>query len=109
VYFYVRYPNGDGFLAYPGAPIGHAGPVSTVRLEQARDGVEDYQYLALLAGLVRETGDAAGAALLDRASELVDIPNAGGRHSTRILPEPEAIPRLRAALAEAIERLSGGR
>ena len=24
--YYVRYPNGDGYLAYPGAPIGHAGP-----------------------------------------------------------------------------------
>jgi len=24
VSYYVRYPNGDGYLAYPGAPIGHA-------------------------------------------------------------------------------------
>ena len=44
----VRYPNGDGYLAYPGSPIGHAGPVTSVRLEQAREGCEDYEYLYLL-------------------------------------------------------------
>ena len=49
--YYVRYPNGDGFLAYPGAPIGHDGPVSSVRLEQAREGCEDYEYLYLLRDL----------------------------------------------------------
>ncbi len=43
--YWVRYPNGDGFLLYPGQPIGHAGPVSSIRLEQAREGVEDYEYL----------------------------------------------------------------
>ena len=39
----IRYPNGDGFLMYPGRPIGHDGPVSSIRMEQAREGLEDYR------------------------------------------------------------------
>jgi len=39
----TRYPNGDGYLAYPGAPIGHPGPGTSVRLEQAREGQVDYE------------------------------------------------------------------
>jgi len=34
-YYYVRYPNGDGYLAYPGEPVGQAGPVPSIRTEQA--------------------------------------------------------------------------
>ena len=37
--------TGDGCLTYP-TP---AGPVSSIRLENIRDGLEDYDYLALLA------------------------------------------------------------
>ena len=37
--------TGDGCLTYPTA----AGPVSSIRLENIRDGLEDYDYLALLA------------------------------------------------------------
>jgi hypothetical protein len=108
--YWVRYPNGDGFLAYPGGPIGHDGPVSSIRLEQAREGVEDYEYLYLLRDLIgkakgagRDTTEAERA--LERASRLVDIPNAGGRYSTKILPNPDAVLRVREAVARAIEAL----
>jgi hypothetical protein len=108
---YVRYPNGDGFLAYPGAPIGHDGPVSSVRLEQAREGVEDYEYLHLLARLIEDAraagrNTALAERTLEEAAALVAIPNAGGRYSSRILPGPDAVLEVRAALARAIESLS---
>ncbi|MCX7009028.1 MAG: DUF4091 domain-containing protein, partial [Kiritimatiellaeota bacterium] len=45
---WVRYPNGDGYLVYPGAKFGQRAPVSTVRLEQAGEGCDDYEYLWLL-------------------------------------------------------------
>ena len=109
--YWIRYPNGDGFLLYPGKPIGASGPVSTVRLEQVREGVEDYEYLQLLRTLVdrehaahRECATAEQA--LEQAARLVPIPNAGGRYSTKILPDPEAVYRVRQAVAEAIEGLS---
>lgn len=44
------YTPGDGMLMYPG-PNGQ--PWSSVRLEQLRDGLEDYEYLALLSKSVK--------------------------------------------------------
>ena len=107
---WVRYPNGDGFLAYPGGPIGHDGPVTSVRLEQAREGVEDYEYLYLLRQLVakaRAVGKDAshGEGALELAGKLVDMPSAGGRYSTKILLDPDAVFEARRAVAQAIERL----
>ncbi|HPA21421.1 MAG TPA: DUF4091 domain-containing protein [Verrucomicrobiae bacterium] len=104
-HYYVRYPNGDGYLTYPGQPVGVIGPVSTIRLEQARDGAEDYEYLRLLKEVAARKGPGAQAAsaILQRAAALVPVPNAGGRYSTRILPDPDAVPALRRRAAEAIE------
>ena len=45
---YQQY-NGEGSLFYPGADAGFAGPVASIRLKQIREGIEDYEYLALLA------------------------------------------------------------
>ncbi len=109
--YWIRYPNGDGFLLYPGAAIGREGLISSIRFEQAREGVEDYEYLYLLTQLVakakaagRDISDAEKA--LSSARKLVEIPNAGGRYSTKILPDPDAVYRVRCGLAEAIEAMS---
>lgn len=37
--------NGDGYLFFPGAPYGIDGPVSTIRLESLRDGLEEYEVM----------------------------------------------------------------
>lgn len=39
---------GEGILYYPGAQVGIASGVSSIRMELVRDGLEDYQYLWLL-------------------------------------------------------------
>ena len=108
---WVRYPNGDGFLVYPGHPIGLRGVVSSIRLEQAREGVEDFEYLYLLRDLAaraKASGRDARAAdrVLADADRLVEIPNAGGRYSSQILPDPDAVLRLKSAAGAAIEALS---
>jgi hypothetical protein len=45
--------NGDGTLLYPGTPARIGGdshiPIETIRLKLIRDGLEDYEYLSLLA------------------------------------------------------------
>jgi hypothetical protein len=41
------YP-GDGTLVYPGRPAGVVGVVPSVRLAMVRDGMDDYDYVALL-------------------------------------------------------------
>lgn len=43
-----RHYNGGGFLFYPGAPCGIDGPVISMRLKNLRDGMEDYEYFAIL-------------------------------------------------------------
>ena len=40
--------NGEGQLIYPGKDFGLKTPVSSIRLENIRDGQEDYEYLLLL-------------------------------------------------------------
>jgi hypothetical protein len=40
--------NGEGALFYPGEDAGIEGPVASIRLKNLRDGMEDYEYFALL-------------------------------------------------------------
>lgn len=109
-YYWVRYPDGDGFLAYPGKPVGVDGPASTIRLEQIRQGLQDYEALALLSELAaraKQAGRSAPAAerALGMARDLVTIPNAGGLRSTEILPDPDRIPAIRKAVNAALVQL----
>jgi hypothetical protein len=54
--------NGEGALFYPGTAAGFAGPVASMRLKQIREGLEDYEYLRLLAdGSGRPLADAYAA------------------------------------------------
>lgn len=107
---FVRYPNGDGFLAYPPGPLKLDRPVPSIRLEQAREGVEDYEYLVMLRRLVEEARAAgqdvrAGEQALKQADDLVESPCEIGRYSTRILPDPDRVLRVRQIVGQAIERL----
>lgn len=43
-----KFPAGDGFIFYPGAPYGIYGPVPSMRAIAFRDGVEDFEYLTIL-------------------------------------------------------------
>ncbi|HEY5913256.1 MAG TPA: glycoside hydrolase domain-containing protein, partial [Verrucomicrobiae bacterium] len=108
-FYWVRYPDGDGFLAYPGKLVGIDGPVSTIRLEQVRQGLEDYEALALLADLAAQAKQAGAPSAeaeraLAMARELVTIPNAGGLRSTEILPDPARVPAIRKAVNAALSR-----
>jgi hypothetical protein len=40
--------NGEGSLVYPARAVGYDGIVPTVRLKALRDGIQDYEYLAML-------------------------------------------------------------
>ncbi len=104
--YFIRYPNGDGYLIYP----SKTGPVSTIRLEQASEGVEDYEYLYILRGRIatakaagRDTAEAQRT--LDAANALVSMPNSGGRYSTRFLDDPDKVLQSKAQVARAIESL----
>jgi len=61
-----KWANGDGNLIYPGPE----SPLSSIRLENIRDGLEDYEYLRLLGEKVERVSKlpatAARRAFLDQ-------------------------------------------
>ncbi len=79
--------NGDGWLIYPWRDWT---PLPSVRLENIRDGVEDYEYLWLL----RE---------LDPGNELLTVGEDISRDFTHFCKDPAVIQARRLAVARAIE------
>ena len=61
--------NGDGMLVYPGPD----GPVSSIRWEIIRDGIEDYDLLVLFSARRRQAAENADAALTARADRLANL------------------------------------
>jgi hypothetical protein len=105
-----RYPNGDGFIIYPGKPVGYDGLIGSIRLKQVREGAEDYEYFLLLSSLIQKNDpgnphlpDAKKA--LQEALDMISIPCAMGRYSTKILKNPDDLPVIRDKVAKSIEYL----
>jgi hypothetical protein len=89
--------NGDGTLFYPGRPDrigGRTGiPIESIRLKLIREGMEDYEYLALLARL-------SGSRAADEyASRIV-------AKTYRWESRPETFLNVRRELGEALDRLA---
>jgi len=64
--------NGDGYFLYPGP----YGPLTSLRFEIMRDGVEDYDALRMLQELLKRKSDRVSAAVRERA-----------RHALTLSPE----------------------
>jgi hypothetical protein len=89
--------NGDGTLFYPGQPRRIGGrtdiPIESIRLKLIREGMEDYEYLALLAKLAgRKAADEFAARIVKQAN--------------RWEARPELFLDVRRALGETLHRLS---
>jgi len=99
-----RINNGDGswFCAGPD------GPLTTIRFENFRDGLEDYEYYCLLARKIQEAR-ARGVAdrRLKRAEALLEVPGELVTSLTEYTRDPGVLERQRLKLAEAIEGLAG--
>ena len=102
--------NGDGWLLYPGPDWT---PYSSIRLEVIRDGIEDYEYLALLAKLVDRAQSLPAdqrldATLLAEAKSLCQVPSsiAPRQSMTGFTKEPNDIFRQRKRIGDMIETLS---
>ncbi|UCH36457.1 MAG: DUF4091 domain-containing protein, partial [Armatimonadota bacterium] len=93
--------NGDGQLIYPG-PNGN--PLSSVRLECIRDGIEDYEYFHLLSQLTaRLDGPERYHVIVKKAKALLSVEPLVVQSLTEYTDDPEMIQRARRALAEHIE------
>jgi len=82
---------GDGSLVYPGDRVGIAGPVTSIRLELLRDGMDDFEYLTRFE---RHRGRDAMLAVTRRATTSLND------YTT----DPFELDGLRREIAEAVEQ-----
>jgi hypothetical protein len=90
------YQPGEGYMYYPG-PGGHPWP--SVRLENWRDGMEDYEYLTLLKAKLPELRGEARK----KAEELLSLRSVI-TESYDYTKDPEDIYRMREEVARLVER-----
>ena len=104
--------SGDGRFLYPPrrSPAGKGppvleGPISSIRWENLRDGIEDHEYFVLLQDLIRKK--AAAAVALPDAESLLRVPESISKDLTRFTKDPSLLLEHRRRLARAIERVAG--
>lgn len=111
----VRQPwgNGDGRFLYPpesaadGKPAGPVfdPPVDTIRIEMLRDGIEDYEYMALLRRALEEKGDRLAPAVKAEYEALLTVPAEITTSLTEFTKDPAPIEAHRRKVAGALEAL----
>jgi len=103
--------NGDGMLFYPGPD----GPFSSVRFENIRDGIEDWESHSVLRDYVqalraRALRDRAlatqGGPLLEKAEALLAVPDEVCRDFVNWTWEPEVLLKARHELGETIDQIA---
>jgi hypothetical protein len=94
--------NGDGQLIYPG-PGGQ--PVSTLRLEAIREGLEDHEHLVLLEQALAAAAERLGVAGFDPADVLAGYYDALFASVSDFTHDPVRIAAVRVAVAEHTMRL----
>ena len=106
--------NGDGRFFYPPLAVFDGTnkgpvfdpPVGSVRGEMLRDGIEDYEYFALLKRLLAAKGVQLNAETRKAMSDLLKVPTDVYRSLTDYNRDPVAIEAHRLRLARAIEALT---
>jgi len=104
--------NGDGRFIYPPPEAATPaekpvlqGPVNSVRWEALRDGIEDYEYLAMLKRLLQKHRNTLNSAEYKRYLALLEVPDEITSSMTKFTKKPEPILIRRTKIAEAIETL----
>lgn len=107
--------NGDGRFIYPplaAATPGHSGsepvlegPVSSIRWEMIREGVEDYEYLHLLRQLIEQQRDRLAAEQVAEYENLLGVPESITTDMTTFTTNSKPIYDRRRQVAETIEQL----
>ncbi len=100
--------NGDGILLYPGK---NRNPHPSIRLFALRDGLEDYEYLALLKHYLKAVEalpvyhTPAGAALVKAARDLTTVPDEIVTDAVTYTRSPGQLLERRRRIADMIEQL----
>ena len=106
--------NGDGRFIYPPEAAADAhpaapvldGPVDSIRWEMLRDGIEDYEYLAILKRLLNTKKDKLTVRQYKQYSTLLDVPEAISKEMTNFTKDPAPIEAHRDKVARAIAKLN---
>jgi hypothetical protein len=106
--------NGDGRLLYPPNRNPNdrskqylVGPVCSVRLENLRDGIEDYEYFHLLEEAVKNARpDQMG--LIAKAKSLLDVPESIFRDGRTFTKNPQMLLAYRKQIGEVLDALMRG-
>ncbi len=107
--------NGDGRFLYPPRPSAGAAqgpildqPINSVRWENLRDGMEDYEYFWLLKQAIEHAqSKQADSGLLKQAGDLLTVPAEISTDLTHFTTDPRVMLEHRSRLARMIERLHG--
>lgn len=98
--------NGEGYLAYPGSD-GRA-PMASIRLENFRDGLEDYAYHKILKATVQKVRAGkptkAQQAWLLKADKQLAVPDSLVKNAANFSKEPGAVYAYRRQTADLIEQ-----
>jgi hypothetical protein len=105
--------NGDGRFLYPprrepgtNQPPCLDAPINSIRWENLRDGMEDYEYFWLLDQHVQRLGALQGeTALVMEARELLRVPSEISKDTTHFTTDPCVMLQYRDRVARMIERL----
>lgn len=109
-----RWGNGDGRYIYPPEAAADArptepvldGPVESIRWEMLRDGIEDYEYLAILKRLIEAKANKLSAQKHKEYSALLEVPEDITKKMTKFTKDPAPIEARREKIARAIAKLS---
>ncbi len=105
--------NGDGRFIYPPEAAADAhpaeavldGPVDSIRWEMLRDGIEDYEYMAILKSLLKARQDKLTATQVREYAALLDVPDDVTRDMKTFTKDPGPIDTHRDMIARAIAGL----
>jgi hypothetical protein len=107
------FASGDGRLIYPpeacfdgGRGPVLDGPVSSIRLEAQRDGIEDYEYLAMLKKLLAQKHGTLEPEQVAHYEKLLEVPENIAAGLTSYTTNPAPIAARRQEVAKAIETLT---
>ncbi len=105
--------NGDGRFVYP--PVAAADgqpeapvfddPVSSIRLEMLRDGIEDYEYCVILRDLLEKHKERLSTEELKKYQKLLEVPDSITQSLTEFTWNPAPIEAHREAVASAVVAL----
>ncbi len=109
--------NGDGRFLYPPEAAASGtqaetvleGPVDSIRWEMLRDGLEDYEYLAILKRLLEAKRASMTAGEVWEVEALLAVPETISSGMTTFTRDPRPIEKRRLDVARAIERLAKAR